>query len=56
MGGKVELGNILIRVQRSLTLGTCARVTVVVLCVCVCLSVTELAATYLVYMLKVGCH
>ena len=30
------------------------RVTVVVLCVCV--SVTKLAATYLVYMLKVGCH
>ena len=24
--------------------------------VCVCVSVTELAATYLVYTLKVGCH
>ena len=36
-----------------LTLGTCARVTVVVLCVCVC---TKLAATYLNYMMKVRCH
>ena len=25
-------------------------------CVCVCVSVTELAATYLVYSLKVRCH
>ena len=32
----------------------CARVTVVVLCVCLsfCVSITTLAATYLVYMLK----
>ena len=37
-----------------LTLGACARVRVVVLCVC--LSVTTLAATYLVYTLKVRCH
>ena len=38
-----------------LTLGTCARV---VLCVsvCVCLSVTELAATYLVCMSKMRHH
>ena len=28
----------------------------VCVCVCVCVSVTELAATYLVYTLKVGCH
>ena len=33
-----------------LTLGACARVTVVIVCVCV--SVTALAATYLVYTLK----
>ena len=45
-----------------LTLGACARVTVVVLCVCVCvcvcvcLSVTALVATYLVYTLKAGYH
>ena len=41
-----------------LTLGACARVTVVVLCVsvCVCLSVTALAATYLVYTLKTRCR
>ena len=41
-----------------LTLGACARVTVVVLCVylSVCLSVTVLAATYLVYTLKTRCH
>ena len=36
------------------------RVTVVVLsvyvCVCVCVSVTTLAATHLVYMLKIRCH
>ena len=25
-------------------------------CVCVCVSVTELTATYLVYMLKIRCH
>ena len=39
-----------------LILGACARVTVVVVCVCVsvCLSVTSLAATYLLYMLKQG--
>ena len=43
----------------SLTLNACARVTVVVLCVCLsvrCLSVTALAATYLVYTLKAGYH
>ena len=38
----------------SLTLGACARVTVVVLCVC--LSVTTLAATYLVYESKLLCY
>ena len=38
-----------------LSLGTCARVMVIVLCVCVsvCVPVTKLAATYLVYMFKV---
>ena len=44
----------------SLTLGACTRVVVVILCVCVCVcvSVTELhvAATYLIYSLKVRCH
>ena len=48
----------------SLTLGACTRVTVVVLCeymcvcvcVCVCVSVTELADTYLVYLLKARSH
>ena len=41
-----------------LTLGACARVTVVVLCVCVsvCLSVTKLAATYLVCKSKLRCY
>ena len=38
----------------QLTLGACVRVTVVIVCVCVC--VTELAATYFVYTLKVWCH
>ena len=37
-----------------LTLGACVRVMVVTLCVY--MSVTTLAATYLVYTLKVGCH
>ena len=37
-----------------LTLGTCARVKVVVLSVCV--SGTELAATYLDYTMKVRCQ
>ena len=37
-----------------LTLGARTRVTVVVLCVCV--SVTELAAIYLDYTMKVRCH
>ena len=38
-----------------LSLGTCTRVTVVVLCVCVfmCVSITALVATYLVYVSKV---
>ena len=36
-----------------LTLGACVRVTVVVLSVCVCVPVTELAASYLIYTLKV---
>ena len=41
-----------------LSLGACARVTVVVLCVymCVCVSVTVLVATYLVYVSKVRRH
>ena len=41
-----------------LTLGACARGTVVVLCVCVCVSVsvTALAATYLVCMSKLRHH
>ena len=47
-----------------LTLGICARDTVVVSCVnvCVCLCVCQslfnavLAATYLFYMLKIRCH
>ena len=50
--------------MHSLTLGACARGTVVVLCVCVCvcvcvsvcLSVTALAATYLVCMSKLRHH
>ena len=41
------------QVYQLLTLGACARVTVVVLCVC--LSVTTLAATYLVYESKLLC-
>ena len=36
-----------------ITLGTCARVMVVV---CLCVSVTTLAATYLIYTLKTRCH
>ena len=39
----------------SLTLGACARVTVV-MSVCVCVSVTTLAAMYLVYTLKIRCR
>ena len=41
-----------------LTLGACARGTVVILSVClsVCLSVTTLAATYLVFKSQVKCH
>ena len=35
------------------TLGTCTRVTVVILCVCV---VTTVVATYLSYTLKARCH
>ena len=39
-----------------LTLGACARVTVVVLCVCVCLSVTSLTATYRICESQVRCY
>ena len=44
--------------RKLLTLGACARVTVVCACVraCVCVCVTALAATYLVCMSKVKHH
>ena len=41
---------------RRMREGYGSRSVCVCVCVCVCLSVTALAATYLVYTLKVGYH
>ena len=42
--------------EEGVTLGACARVTVVVLCVCVSISVIKQAATYFVYESKMWCY